>query len=260
MSVAGKVAVVTGASRGLGKRFAEALAAAGMRVVLTARPASGPGESPLETVTAGIVAAGGSALAVACDSSREDDVQALADTVLDRLGRVDVLVNNAATRLSTKLLDTTTEELDRIFRVNVLGPFLYWRHLVPHMVKQGSGNVVNISSTNAPTQPFVGMAPYRMTKVALTYLSADLAQELAGDGVAVNAFDPGAVVSEGTAAVRRDREQRYGVRIPYHHQDPVEVLDAPIVWLADQTAQTFTGRFVRRVDFGHTWGPGATAS
>jgi NAD(P)-dependent dehydrogenase (short-subunit alcohol dehydrogenase family) len=247
-----RVIVVTGASQGLGRRMAEALADDGSHIVLTGR--AGP-DSPLESVAAGIVAAGGRATAVHGDVADETDVQALAKTVLDTFGHVDVLVNNAAVRLSSRLLDTTAAEMDHIFGVNVRGPFLMWRYLVPAMVARGRGNVINISSTNAPVQPFFGMAPYRMTKAALTFLSVDLASEVRDDGVAVNAFDPGAVVSEGTAAIRRERSERYGVTVPYHPQDALDVLDKPIRWLADQTADTFTGQFVRRVDFGRTWGP-----
>jgi 3-oxoacyl-[acyl-carrier protein] reductase len=220
-SVEPKVAVVTGASRGLGRRIAETLARAGAHVVLTGRP--GPG-SPLSAVADGITAAGGGATAFHGDVADEKDVRALADLVTGRFGRVDVLVNNAAVRLPSRLLDTTVEELDHFFGVNVRGPFLMWRHLVPAMVARHRGNVINVCSTNAPTQPFFGMAPYRMTKVALTYLSAD---------------------------------RRYGVTVPYHAQDGVEVLDEPIRGLAAQTADSFTGRFVRRVDFGRTWGPTA---
>jgi 3-oxoacyl-[acyl-carrier protein] reductase len=247
-----RIIVVTGASRGLGKRMAEALAGDDTHVVLTGRAGAG---SPLQAVADGIVAAGGKATAVHGDVADEADVRAVAGTVLDTFGHVDVLVNNAAVRLSSRLLDTTPADLDHIFGVNVRGPFLMWRHLVPAMVARGRGNVVNVCSTNAPIQPFPGMAPYRMTKVALTFLSADLASEVRDDGVAVNAFDPGAVVSEGTAAIRREREERYGITVPYHPQDDVAVLDEPIRWLAAQTADSFTGRFVRRVDFGRTWGP-----
>jgi NAD(P)-dependent dehydrogenase (short-subunit alcohol dehydrogenase family) len=106
-------------------------------------------------------------------------------------------------------------------------------------------------------QPFIGMGAYRMSKVALTYLSTDLAMELEPDGIAVNGFDPGPVVSDGTAAIRKERQDRYGVAIAYHELDPVDVLDAPILWLAQQTAASFTGHVVRRIEFGQAWGPSA---
>jgi NAD(P)-dependent dehydrogenase (short-subunit alcohol dehydrogenase family) len=232
----GKVVLVTGASSGLGRAAAEGFERLGASV--------------LDVVRDPARARPGADVRV-CDVSSLAGIRRFAAT----LGHVDVLVNNAAVRLSSRLLDTTPAEMDHIFGVNVRGPFLMWRHFVPAMVARGRGNVVNVCSTNAPTQPFVGMAPYRMTKVALTYLSADLASEVRDDGVAVNAFDPGAVVSEGTAAIRREREERYGISVPYHPQDDAAVLDEPIRWLAAQTVDTFTGRFVRRVDFGRTWGP-----
>lgn len=259
MGISGKIIIVTGASRGLGKRIAETLAASGATVVATARRKV-DGDAALDRVVEGILARGGRATAVRCDSSSEVEVRQMVDWVVGTYGRIDGLINNAAIRLSSKLLDTTPAELEHIFRVNVMGPFLLWRHVVPVMIERGGGNVINVVSTNAPQQPFFGMAPYRMTKVALTYLSADLAMEVRDDKVAVNAFDPGPVVSEGTAAIRLEREQRYGVKVPYHAQDPVEVIDEPIVWLASQTVDTFTGQFVRRVDFGRTWGPGVVAS
>lgn len=250
-----RVAIVTGASSGLGRRIAEVLAADGAAVVITSRSA---GLDRLEGVATAIRSGGGEALAVACDVSDEDAVAALAERVMGTHGRIDVLVNNAATRLSTKLLDTTRAEFDRIIGTNVVGPFLMWRHIVPRMVDRGAGNVINIVSTNAARQPFIGMAPYRMTKAALTFLSVDLSMELAADGVAVNALDPGPVLSEGTAEIRADREQRYGITIPYHAQDPATVIDEPIRWLAAQTASTFTGQVVRRTEFGLSWGPGVS--
>lgn len=246
----GRAVVVTGASRGLGARIAQTLAGAGATVYLTGRGR----DDSLQQVASSITANGGRARAVRCDSGVEDDVARLVAAVVTEHGQVDLLVNNAALRLSTTVLDTPTEDFERILRANVVGPFLLWRHVIPTMLSGHGGNVINLISTNAPRQPFIGMAPYRMTKVALTYLSVDLASELADTDVAVNAFDPGPVVSGGTAAVRQDREQRYGP-VAHHAQDPVSVLDEPILWLAAQRARDFTGQVVRRVDFGRTWGP-----
>lgn len=248
MRLTGKVAIVTGGSRGIGRRIAGTFGREGARVIVAARSGGEP-------VADEIRSDGGDALALRCDVSSEHDVRALVATALQRYGRVDLLVNNAALRLATKLLDTPTDDFERIFRVNVLGPFLMWKHVLPAMISGGGGGVINIVSTNAPQQPYFGMAPYRMTKAALTFLSADLAQEVVADHVAVNALDPGSIVSEGTAATRVARERRYSVSIPYHAQDPADVIDAPIVWLACQTAETFTGQLVRRVEYGKTWGP-----
>lgn len=257
MRLANKVAIVTGGSRGIGRRIAEVLAREGARVVVVARPDGAGSGGALEAVAGSIRASGGEALAVPCDIAGEDGVRSLVAATLERYGRVDLLVNNAAMRLGTKLLDTSPADFERIIRVNVFGPFLMWKHVLPAMIERGGGGVINLVSTNAPQQPYFGMAPYRMTKAALTFLSADLAQEVAEHDVAVNAFDPGPVVSEGTAAIRSLRERLYDVRIDYHALDPVDVVDEPILWLATQTAATFTGRLVRRIEFGRTWGPSA---
>jgi 3-oxoacyl-[acyl-carrier protein] reductase len=260
VSLTGKVAIVTGSSRSLGRHIAEVFARHGARVVVTARPDRDGSSAGCEAVASAIRATGGEAIAIPCDVATEDSVHSLVGATIERYGRVDILVNNAAMRLSTKLLDTEPEDMERIIAVNVLGPFFLWKHAIPGMIERGAGNVISIVSTNAPRQPFFGMAPYRMTKAALTFLSVDLAQEIGPYGVAVNAFDPGPVLSDGTAEVRAARERRYNVRIPYHSQDPVEVLDEPIVWLAGQTVATFTGQVVRRVEFSRTWGPTVSAS
>jgi NAD(P)-dependent dehydrogenase (short-subunit alcohol dehydrogenase family) len=254
----GRVAIVTGSSRSIGRHIATVLASAGASVVVTGREHAGPGPGLAETVAA-IEARGGTAKAIPGDLTDDRQVGAVVDAAVAAFGRIDLLVNNAAMRLSTTILDTTPDDLERIFRTNVVAPFLLWRHVVPAMVAAGSGTVVDIISTNAPVQPFIGMAPYRMTKAALTFMSVDLAMELTGTGVAVNALDPGPIQTDGTRAIRSEREDRYGIKIPYHAQDPVDVLDAPLLWLVQQPARTFSGHVVRRVDFGRTWGPDIAA-
>ncbi|HEX5465527.1 MAG TPA: SDR family oxidoreductase [Candidatus Limnocylindrales bacterium] len=253
----GRVALVTGASGGIGQQIARVLAADGATVALVARAATDAAAARLEAAATAIRHGGGAARAVPCDVTDEAAVRAMVQRLVGDHGRIDVLVNNAAMRLDTTILDTSAEAFERIFRVNVFGPFHLWRHVVPIMVRQGRGNVIDVVSTNAEREPFVGMAPYRATKVALTYLSSDLAFEVEALGVAVNAFDPGPIRTAGTASIRASREQRYGSGIPYHAQDDVTAIDAAISWLAARSAADFSGQVVRRTEFGRTWGPGA---
>ena len=254
--LAGRVAIVTGASRGIGRRIAFALGQAGAILVTVARPVPAGDESELDRAAIGLLSDGIEVVPVHADASTADGVELIATAALQRYGRIDILINNAAIRLSSTILDTTMEEMRRIVDVNVLGPFLLWKRILPVMIERGGGNIVSVVSTNAAQQPFIGMAPYRMTKAALTFLTVDLAMEVANYGIAVNGLDPGPIRSPGTSAIRAEREQRYGLRFPYHSLDSDTVIDEPIVWLASRDARSFSGHVVRRVEFGISWGPG----
>lgn len=250
--LAGQLVLVTGGSKGIGLRMAACLAAQGAMVVSTCREVTGEVKAAVEAVQP---SGPGAVEAVGCDGRSSTEVAQLVEGRLADLGGVDVLINNAAIRLSSKLLETDPADLIDIFTANVLAPFHFWQQVIPAMQRGGrGGHVIDMISTNAARQPFVGMAPYRMSKIALTSLSADLAHELTGSGIAVNALDPGPVVSPGTAAIRRERSERYG-QVAHHEQDPVEVIDAPITWLVSLRDRSFTGQVLRRQEFGVTWGP-----
>jgi NAD(P)-dependent dehydrogenase (short-subunit alcohol dehydrogenase family) len=284
MELEGKTAIVVGASRGLGRTYALALAQAGASVVVAARterepaPATGevrvPGElhagraaavmagalpgTIYETV-AQIEALGGRALPVRCDATREDEARALVATTLERFGRVDVLVYNAGLVARFATLEVTPEIFDHVFHVNLLGAYLCAKHVLPHMMARRSGSIINITSggrnRGGPRMSVAeGILCYTVTKAAMNRLTTYLAQEVAPSNVAVNALAPGMVITEGAIA---SSPEDYDWQNPEGPRKPntLEVVGPPVVWLARQTAETFTGRIVLADEFGTPdWG------
>jgi NAD(P)-dependent dehydrogenase (short-subunit alcohol dehydrogenase family) len=188
MKLTGKAALVTGASRGLGRALAEGLAAAEARVVLVARQAG-----PLDEVAAAIRARGGEAHAIAADVADRDATHAIAGQAAALVGPLDILINNAGTLGPVPLrllLDTDCEDLERALAVNVVGPFRLTKAIAGSMVLRGRGVVVNVSS-DAATQPYERWGAYGASKAALDQLARIWAAELAGTGVRFLTVDPG---------------------------------------------------------------------
>ena len=178
MEAGGKVVLVTGASSGIGAALARALARDGATVAASARRLD-------------LLEGLGAAAAIPADLSDPADALRLAEEVLDRFGRVDVLVNNAGVRIDSPVADARLEALDESFQVNVLSPMVLAGRLVPGMVERGSGVVANVVAPQvSPGRR--GMAAYAASKAALESFTQSLRQEVgAGTGVAVFAFDPG---------------------------------------------------------------------
>jgi NAD(P)-dependent dehydrogenase (short-subunit alcohol dehydrogenase family) len=188
MDIRDKAALVTGASRGLGRALAGALAAAGAKVVLVAR-----GRQELEQTASEIRAAGGQAHAVAADVADKDATHAVAGQAAALVGPIDILINNASTLGPVPLrlvLDTDCEELQRALAVNVVGPFRLTKAIAGSMVLRGGGLVVNVSS-DAAVEAYPRWGAYGASKAAFDHLGRVLAAELAGTGVDVLAIDPG---------------------------------------------------------------------
>lgn len=193
----GRVAIVTGGGRGIGRGIAEGLAAFGARVVLTGRT-----EATLTETAGAIRAAGGEAIGHVADISSEGDVIALRDAVLARWGRIDVLANNAGINPIFKSIERTTlDEWQTIIDTNLTGLFLCCKYLGTPMVEQGRGSVINISSV-AGNVGLKRSVPYCASKGGVELLTKALSLDWAPKGVRVNAIAPGYFETDLTAGVR----------------------------------------------------------
>lgn len=183
-----KVAVVIGASRGIGRAIALRFAQAGARVVVSSRKLEG-----VQAVADEIRAAGGNALALQAHVGRSDDVAALVTQTIETFGRVDVLVNNAATNPHFGPLLTADEgQVDKILDVNLKGVFRGCKAVAPQMEKQGGGKIINIASI-AGLRPGPGMGLYGISKAGVIMLTQVLAVELGSANIQVNAIAPGVI-------------------------------------------------------------------
>ncbi len=205
MRLEDKVVVVTGASRGIGKAVATEFAAAGAKIVCAARTESEGDhkllEGALETTVAEIRRAGGDALAVQADVSEESDCLRLVEQALEAFGGVDVLINNAALNYYLPIAEYPANRWLRCFAVNVHGPFILSKAVLPGMIERQSGAIINISSGSAIgpgrgpyTSPGHGGVLYGATKAALERFTQGLAQEVWEHGITVAAVSPSRIV------------------------------------------------------------------
>ena len=245
----GLVAIVTGASRGLGRAVAKEYAREGALVVICARSQSPTGLSgSIDETAQAIKSAGGEVFPVDCDVTDEKQVEEMVRRVVERYGRIDVLFNNAgAMVLGESILEIDPKRWDQVMLVNVTGPYLCSRAVLPTMIGQRRGSIINIGSRMATDPMQGGGVLYSSSKAAVQMFSLCLAEEVREHNIAVNILSPGSLKSEGSAAIpwtQRDWHERV---------DPGEVGPCA-VYLALQDATTFTGRLAARVEFGQTWG------
>ncbi|ANB77674.1 glucose 1-dehydrogenase [Paraburkholderia phytofirmans] len=187
----GKVAVVTGASKGIGAAIAKALAAEGASVVVNYATS----KAGAETVVAAITAANGKAIAVGGDVSKAADAQSIIDAAIETYGRLDILVNNSGVYEFAPLEEITEEHFHRQFNINVLGLLLTTQAAIKHLGEGAS--IINISSVVSRITP-VASAVYSGTKGAVDAITGVLARELGPKKIRVNAVNPGVIVTEGT--------------------------------------------------------------
>jgi NAD(P)-dependent dehydrogenase (short-subunit alcohol dehydrogenase family) len=248
-----RVVIVTGASRGIGKALALGLSARGAAVVCAARTVTDdPGGLPgtIHATADAIERAGGRALAVRCDVGRADDLRTLVDRTVERLGRVDVLVNNAMAPARGVFDELSLDAWDESMAANVRSLFILAKLVVPCMSAQGGGSIVNISSGGADHAATAAMPPgflaYSVAKAAMERFTTAFAPEVAARGIAVNALRPGAVKTELATRELGDGFDWTGWTSP-------EEVVPPVAWLAAQIATGYTGHVVEAAAFGRTW-------
>jgi NAD(P)-dependent dehydrogenase (short-subunit alcohol dehydrogenase family) len=200
MKLEGKVAIVTGGSRGLGKEIAIGLAKEGVKIVIAARTEeTGKGLQGTIHQTAEEIKAGGSeALAVRCNVTDEESVNYMVDKTLNQFGQIDVLVNNAGVAFYSSILDMPAKRWELVMKVNLLGPFLCSKAVLPHMIERTKGSIINISSLAADERD-EGTVPtgvaYAASKAGLDRFTLGLATEVGRYNIAVNTVKPHNVVN-----------------------------------------------------------------
>jgi 3-oxoacyl-[acyl-carrier protein] reductase len=244
MQLQGKVAIVTGSSRGIGKAIALALAREGAHIVVAARTEQKSrliAGTVYETAEA-IEALGGKALPLKTDVANESDVKNMLTSTLHQFQRVDILVNNAATNRPALFRNTSLNGWDEIIRVNVRGTVVCTKAVLPVMMEQRSGHIINLSSVVADTvhhEPMTGLA-YDVSKAAINRFTRGLADELKPYTIGVNALAPDNTATEGWSFLNRSVDTSRWTR--------PEVWGAFAVFVALQDPATFTGRILSEGD------------
>jgi NAD(P)-dependent dehydrogenase (short-subunit alcohol dehydrogenase family) len=231
-----RVAVVTGASRGIGRAIAQAFAREGAAVVICGRK-----QETLEQVAAEI---GGGVHPIACHVGRADQIQRLVETTTARLGKIDILVNNAATNIAQEpVLQIDEGKFDKMIEVNLKSAFRLTQAIAPGMCERGWGSIVNIASISGIRPQYHGML-YSMTKAALIMMTQSYALELGPRGVRVNAIAPGMIQTVLSEYYWKDEARRDAIMEdqPVKHLGQPEEIAEVAVLLASDRGSYITGQ------------------
>ena len=234
---AGKVAVVTGAGRGIGRATAKALARRGATVVAANRRVADG-----EALVAEIAAEGGSASFIETDVAVPDQIKRMMDETVTRFGRIDILFNNAGFQEPrVPVADAPEEMFARVFDTNTRSVWLGMKYALAHMVPQGAGAIVNCASASGLRNPNPGLALYSASKAAVISLTRSAANEYAEKGVRINAVAPGRIVTDMMLASKIMDMSAVAAGLPLRRMGQPEEVAAAVAWLASDAASFVVG-------------------
>lgn len=233
----GKIALVTGASRGIGRQIALTLGAKKAAVIVNYNGSA----AKAEEVVKEIEAAGGRAEAIQCNVSDFESCGAIMADIVSRYGRLDILVNNAGITRDNLLMKMSQEDFDAVINTNLKGVFNCIRHISRQMLKQKGGRIINISSVSGVLGN-AGQANYCAAKAGVIGLTKSTARELASRGITVNAVAPGFITTEMTAVLSDSVKAAAAEQIPMRRFGETQDIAAAVAFLASDDAKYITGR------------------
>ncbi len=243
MELKGKTAIVTGSGRGIGEGIALVLAREGANLVINDRAAT----DDAKAVVKKIEAMGGKAIVVAADVSKKADVAAMAAQTVEHFGAIDILVNNAGIEGAPCLLqDLAEDQWDRVLGVNLKGVFLCCQAVLPQMIKQNTGRIVNIGSTASIRMTFFGSLDYTVSKHGVAGLNQHLAWELADSNITVNTVCPGGVLTPLMESGTTDEYREMTVKrmVPLGRYTTMEEIGEAVSFLASDRAAMISGQMI----------------
>ncbi|SHI64585.1 3-oxoacyl-[acyl-carrier-protein] reductase [Propionispora hippei] len=232
-----KVAIVTGASRGIGRAVALALAQAGVKVVINYAGNAAAAREVEEQITA----MGGEALVVQADVAKLESVEELVKQATEKFGRIDILVNNAGITRDNLLMRMKEEDWDAVINTNLKGIFNCTKTIARVMMKQRSGKIINMSSVVGVTGN-AGQANYAAAKAGVIGFTKSMAKELASRGITVNAVAPGFIATDMTAVLSDQIKDELAGRVPLGRLGSAEEVASAVLFLASDAATYITGQ------------------
>ena len=240
LSLAGRVAIVTGASRGIGRAIAEGLASAGASVIVNHRASS----AQADEVVAAIERSGGRAAAIQADMANVTDIYRLVSATIEKFGALDILVNNAGVGHRTEMSDMTEKEFDWTMVTNARGPMFAIQAAVPCM--RDNGRIINISSCGTHVAQITGLlAVYQMSKGALEQLARCYMKELGVRGITINSVLPGFVETELASDTPQEYKDALIRRTALRRLGTAEEIAAAVCFLASDAARWITGEAIQ---------------
>lgn len=240
MDLSGKVALVTGASRGIGRKIAVTLAGYGASVIVNYNGSREKADEVVKEITDN----GGQAEAIQCNVAEFDRAKELIDGIVKTYGRLDILVNNAGITKDNLIMKMSEDDFDAVIDTNLKGAFNCIRHVSRQMLKQRSGRIINISSVSG-VMGNVGQANYCASKAGIIGLTKSVARELGSRGITSNAVAPGFIRTEMTDVLPENVKKAMGEQIPLKRFGETEDVAETVAFLASDHASYITGQVIQ---------------